>query len=387
MLKTDFKIAALIAKYIAGDIEPQEQAELDEWINTSEHNKSLFVQLVHPSGLQELRQMAERHSTENGWDRYLQKQHLQRRTLFLRCTPYAAIFLILLSVGYFYFYQKDSPESLVSQPTVSELIVPGGTKATLTLADGSAVDLDEYSNYRLEEKKAVNQTIDATTSKQPVTSSVYHKIETPRGGEYVFNLSDGTLARLNAMSAIHFPVDFGNQPRVVELEGEAFFEVTNTGQPFIIKTKDMKIEVMGTSFNITSYTNEACSSVTLVSGSIRVQANHSDDHFVLSPLQQALFDRYTGEMSVHNVGVSAYTGWYNGMFYFKDWTLESIMNYLSRWYDIDQVVYKDEHIKNELFGCKFSKYDSIDRFLAAFERTGKIRYNIQGKTILFNNNN
>ena len=383
MLTTDFTIASLIAKYLFGDIDEREQAILDEWKNRSEHNRLLFDRLADPAEMQPSNQMAARYDAATGWNRYRQKQGERRRSVWLSRTKYAAIFLILISAGYLlYVHQNTASPSIVLNSVVSELIVPGGTKATLTLADGSAVALDEHSAYTIEETREADA---ATSGAAPAPSPVYHKIETPKGGEYAFTLSDGTFVRLNAMSAIHFPIDFGENPREVSLAGEAFFDVTHHEQPFIVKTAEMVIEVMGTSFNISSYMDEIYSSVTLLSGSLKIQTGHSDDSFLLTPSQQALFDRSTGEISVHQVDVSSYIAWNNGMFYFKDWTLESIMHYLGRWYDIDEVIYENERLKAIMFGCKFSKYDDIDRFLRAFEHTGKVKYHIQGKTIIFNN--
>jgi len=383
MLKTDFKIAAIIAKYLAGDMKQHEQTMLDDWGNESEHNKQLLDKLIHPLNMQQLEQMAARYSTDTGWRAYLKKQQARKRRLFLYRAGYAALFLILLSVSYLYnTHKKDDSAAFAPQPTMSELIIPGGTKATLTLADGATVALDECNDYKLEESKKADS---MSEEQHSAASLAYHKIETPRGGEYAFTLGDGTAVRLNATSTIHFPIDFGNTSRVVELEGEAFFEVKSTGKPFIIKTRDMLIEVMGTSFNVSSYTDETCSRVTLVSGSVKVEAHHNNDSFVLASSEQALFDRNTGEFSVRQVDISSYIAWNNGIFYFKDWTLESIMHYLSRWYDIDEVIYKNEHLKTVVFGCKFSKYDDIDQFLHAFEHTGKVQHRIEGKTIIFSN--
>ena len=383
MLKTDFKIAAIIAKYLAGDMTQHEQTMLDDWKNESEHNKQLFDRLIHPLNLQQLEQMAARYNTDTGWRGFLRKQQARKRRLFLYRAGYAALFLVLLSVSYLYIiHKKGASVAFVPQPAMSELIIPGGTKATLTLADGATVILDECDDYKLEESR---ETDSVSEEYHSAAALVYHKIETPRGGEYAFTLGDGTTVRLNAASTIHFPIDFGDVPRVVELEGEAFFEVKSTGQPFIIKTRDMLIEVMGTSFNVSSYADETCSSVTLVNGSVKVEAHHHDSSFVLTSSEQVLFDRNTGNFSVRQVDISSYIAWNNGMFYFKDWTLEEIMHYLSRWYDIDEVIYKDEHLKTAVFGCKFSKYDDISQFLQAFERTGKAHYSIEGKTIIFAN--
>jgi len=382
MLKTDFNVAGLIAKYVVGNIGPQEQTELDQWKNESEHNKLLFDRLVHADTLRELHSKTGHHNSATAWNRFRRKQESQKRRFVLFRLGYAAMFLILFSAGYLYYVnQVSGGKEPKPEYVVSELIVPGSTKATLTLADGSFVALDQHSNYKIEEKK---ETDPPASEPELTVAPAFHKIETARGGEYAFYLSDGSFVRLNAMSAISFPIDFGNGPRVVELEGEAFFEVKPGSQPFIIKTKELQIEVMGTSFNISSYFDDAHCSATLVTGLIKVTASNNSDTIILSPSQQVLFDRHTGALSVREVDVLAYVAWNNGMFYFKDWTLESIMHYLSRWYDIDEVIYEDERLKTLVFGCKFCKYDNINLFLRAFEHTDKVKYQIQNKTIIFN---
>ena len=91
-------------------------------------------------------------------------------------------------------------------------------------------------------------------------------------------LSDGTKVHLNAMTSLRFPVTFDNGPRKVELEGEAYFEVCKTGQPFIVCTQGMQVEVLGTTFNISAYPQEEYQT-TLVNGSVKVNGeNHSTDY-------------------------------------------------------------------------------------------------------------
>src|SRR5690606_9907042 len=104
---------------------------------------------------------------------------------------------------------------------------------------------------------------------------MYNTVHTPRGGEYQLALPDGTKVWLNAMSSLRYPVHFSGDVREVELTGEAYFEVSrfqrdNVQLPFIVKTGDQTVEVLGTHFNVKAYPGEKITKTTLLEGKVRV---------------------------------------------------------------------------------------------------------------------
>lgn len=113
------------------------------------------------------------------------------------------------------------------------------------------------------QKLAYNKKETDVVAKEEV---VYNKIDIPRGGEYKLRLSDGSLVHLNAMSSLRYPVHFSGDAREVELTGEAFFEVSKSGSPFIVKTKGIDVRVLGTTFNVSAYPDDHCIQTTLVTG-------------------------------------------------------------------------------------------------------------------------
>lgn len=206
----------------------------------------------------------------------------------------------------------------------------------------------------------------------------YNKVNVPRGGEYQLTLSDGSKVQLNSMSSIRFPVQFAQDCRLVELEGEAYFEVSKTGQSFIVQTKGMKIEVLGTTFNISAYANEEYQT-TLVSGSVKVQTENGSNR-ILKPSEQACITPGSNQINVRNVDTAFYTSWIHGKINFKDQRLDDIMKTLARWYDMD-VVYENEATKELRFGCYVNRYNEITPLVKLLEQTGRVTVTVEGKTI------
>ena len=241
----------------------------------------------------------------------------------------------------------------------------------------------------LQELEGTHIKVDSTTLNYQVAQTasqkekpIYNKVEIPRGGEYALVLSDGTKVHLNSMSSLRFPVTFGAGARVVELEGEAYFEVSKTGQPFLVNTKGVQVEVLGTTFNISAYPDEEYQA-TLVNGSVKVNAEKIGS-LILKPSQQATLSVGSNSMQVRTVDTSFYTSWVEGKIHFKDQRLEDIMKTLSRWYDME-VVYQNERIKDFRFGCHLDRYEEIAPFVRLLEKTEKVHAKINGKTITFYN--
>ena len=191
-------------------------------------------------------------------------------------------------------------------------------------------------------------------------------------------LTDGSKVYLNSLSSVRFPARFAKDVRMVELEGEAYFEVSRTGQPFMVKTKGMTVEVLGTSFNISAYEDEDCRT-TLVSGSVRVRTEKGEA-IVLKPSEQATVTRHGDGIEVRNVDTSFYTSWINGKINFRDQRLEDIMKTLGRWYDMD-VIYTDKAAKDMRFGCYVNRYDNITPLVELLEQTGRVSVDVKGKTV------
>ena len=383
MINQHFYIARLIARYLSDEIGEEEQAELTRWRDESPENERLFQEICKEENIKQNMQKRQTFHAEDGWEgvqRKIQRHRFRHR--ILNICKYAAIFIFPVAIATVAIYKSGNEPQPLSQ--VEEQIVPGGKKAVLILDNGEAIDLKSTSGVELKEKDGTVIQVDSTVlnyQQAPARTSeklAYNKVNVPRGGEYQLMLSDGSKVQLNSMSSIRFPVQFAQDCRLVELEGEAYFEVSKTGQPFIVQTKGMKIEVLGTTFNISAYANEEYQT-TLVSGSVKVQTENGSNR-ILKPSEQACITPGSNQINVRNVDTAFYTSWIHGKINFKDQRLDDIMKTLARWYDMD-VVYENEATKELRFGCYVNRYNEITTLVKLLEQTGRVTVTVEGKTI------
>lgn len=385
MINQYFDIARLIARFLSNEIGEEEQEELTQWRNESPENEHLFQEICKEENIKRNLQKRQSFHLEDGWEGVQKKiqRHRFRQRIFNVC-KYAAILILPLAIATVAIYKSNISEGSNPIANVTEQIVPGSKKATLTLDNGETIDLKSTTGVKLQEKDGTIIQVDSTalnyrnTPDHASDKLAYNKVNVPRGGEYQLTLSDGSKVHLNSMSSIRFPVQFAKDSRQVELEGEAYFEVSKTGLPFIVKTKGMNIEVLGTTFNISAYANEEFQA-TLVSGSVRVHTEDGSNR-ILKPSEQACVTPGSSQINVRNVDTAFYTSWIHGKINFKDQRLEDIMKTLARWYDMD-VVYGDEATKDLRFGCYVNRYNEIAPLVELLEQTGRVTINVEGKTI------
>lgn len=387
MSKKQFDIPLLIKKYHTGEISQEELRQLHSWIGESSKNKVLFDKIENPSNITgKIEQYRKYQSySDKAWTNIDSSLKKQARLSFFK---YAAAVLMPIAIGYFSYQtlMKDPPPVEMAQR-----IIPGEAKATLTLADGRIVNLEDHDHVSISEMYGqfiekdsatiAYQKTDQPKSKQEI---IYNQIDIPRGGEYTLILSDGSKVHINAMSSLRYPVTFSGTKREVELTGEAYFEVAhNAKAPFIVKTEGQEIEVLGTSFNISAYPEDQHIKTTLVEGSVKVfEPGKRESAQYLKPSFQSCYNRNTKESKIKEVDVNLYTAWKDGYFVFKDKELAHIMQQLERWYNID-VFYHNASVKSKKFGCKLNKYETIEPILEAFEETEKLRYELKGSSISF----
>lgn len=393
MLEQDFYIAALIAKSITNSLSEEEARELENWKTASEHNLRLFESMCRKENLYEYSLRAEKYDRTVGWEQVQKRIRMTRRKkLYIVFWQHVAIFLLPLMAGVFTWYFTHETKPVLSKTVIAQSvhITPGKSKAVLTLGDGTVVGLNAESRQELNESgiqinvdkaelaydKKGAEAIPAEATSEEI---VYNKIDIPRGGEYKLRLSDGSMVHLNSLSSLRYPVRFSGEVREVELTGEAFFEVSKSQTPFIVKTKGVDIRVLGTTFNVSAYPENQYTQATLVAGSVRVDTKEGGQ-IMLKPSQQAELDNRSHELVVRQVDVTFYTSWVSGKIYFKDERLEDIMNTLSRWYDI-HVVFVDKSKKDLRFGCNLNRYEEIAPFLELLNATGRVKTKVQGREI------
>ena len=213
------------------------------------------------------------------------------------------------------------------------------------------------------------------------TELLYHKIVVPRGGEYFFALGDGTEVWLDADSEFEYPVCFAGDRREVRLKGEAYFKVAKEeDKPFIVQVGTYTVQVYGTEFNINAYDPRQIETV-LVRGSVGFKANPSMPEQMLKPNELAITNVESGESEIRTIDILPYVAWKNKDIVFVNECLESIMENVSRWYDV-QVFFQNEELKDLRFDCNMQRYASIEDLFFFMEKTSNARFTINGRTVV-----
>lgn len=293
----------------------------------------------------------------------------------------AASVILLLGLG-IYFYNspgKQAPATAINMP--KDIPAPSTNRAVITLADGSRVFLDSAGNGRLAQLGNINlvklsngqiayQYADGTVSSslgEGRGEIAYNSLTNPRGSKIIdMVLSDGSHVWLNAGSSITYPVAFVGDERKVELQGEGYFEISHApNKKFIVWAGGVKVEVLGTHFNVNAYNESAVTKITLLEGSVKTGNN--TESVIIKPGQQAQAQAQD-KITVVRADLDQVMGWNNGMFYLNNQSIGEVMQQISTWYNIE-IVYPSGVPDVELYG-KMGRDLSLYQVLKGLQKVG-----------------
>ncbi|MFC1225911.1 FecR family protein [Pedobacter sp. BG31] len=316
---------------------------------------------------------------ENNQNLVVKPRNITQRLLIIAAS--AAVLAFCMIGGFFALKSKIEDRS----ERYANDVLPGGNRAILTLADGRKIDLTNsktgelVTTNGLSVKKATNGLLvfSVTNNGSVNEGQKNNTITTPSGGQYRINLPDGTQVWLNAETKFSFPSHFNAKNRWVELDGEAYFEVSkDKNHPFIVKSSKQEVEVLGTHFNINGYENSLETKTTLLEGSVKVKGPKGEK--VIAPGEQSLI--YGNTIKVNAVDPAFSIDWKNGEFRFKDESLPSIIQKLSRWYGVRFVVNSRYELMPSFSGS-VSRFNNLSEVLKMLEETGNIKFYINGKVV------
>lgn len=326
---------------------------------------------------------------------YQHQGETTRHRVLNRFRYLAAMVVFALTIGLFIWYNgRDttvSAENSIAN-VIEPDILPGGSRAVLTLPDGRMVDLSEAHTGIIVDGGITyldGTVVDTPTTagghnetdhvKLPVTEVPMLVLSTPRGGTYQIMLPDGSKVWLNAESTLRYPSQFVGNDRVVELEGEGYFEVSkDTERPFKVRSAGQMVEVLGTAFNVAAYPDSRQFEATLVTGRVTVGNEKGGEKHRLRPGQQAAMAG--DEWVVKKVDVNEFIDWKDGYFTFSETPLKIAMTKIGRWYDVKfdyQGQFDDMH-----FGGSVSRKNSLRETLDILASTSAMQFNIKGRRVL-----
>lgn len=271
------------------------------------------------------------------------------------------------------------------QHTVAEAIAPGRPGAILTLSDGRQLVLDSLANGQiatdngstlvLNNSQLVYQAADTATAGATST------LTTPAGRQFRLTLPDGSLVWLNAASSIQFPAAFTGGERTVQITGEAYLEIApSKNQPFYVITRQAKVAVLGTSINVSAYSDDVASMVTLATGSVRVsdQLAPAVSPVQLVPGQQAVLQT-AAKMLVRPVNINEVIAWKNNRFFYRSVPVRDFLKVIARWYNVT-VVYEGKVPDKELW-VNYTRDQQLATTLEVL-RNSNIRFELSQRNLI-----
>ena len=383
ILQIDFEI---IWKSIHASLNEDEQILLDRWLAEDDKHRIYYEQVVNHYKQKEP-DMA-RPDIASLWNEIETEEYGRPEGSGKRkWLPLIAASVAILIVALVIFLRppaSDLTDTSVAQHSDTQLspgnkailrlgngktIVLGAEKSTSTRENGSTIDITGESVRYSDEEAA---------STGPVAM---HEIEVPTGGEFTLILSDGTKVWLNSQSTLKYPAVFSKDKRIVQLTGEAYFEVTHRStQPFEVVAADQTITVLGTSFNVSHYPEDQEIVSTLVEGKVRIDTR-AGSKTTLSPGEQSVYNKESNEITRQKVNVEKYIAWKNGLFYFENESLERIMKILSRWYGV-KVVYTNPAQKQERFTGTLKRYNTFENVIDLIEMTQDVKFEIKENVVI-----
>lgn len=310
---------SIINKYLAGVASEAEVQEVFQWIDSAPENRKEFIQYKKIWALTSRSE----NNQDVVWDnRLIAKAKPDRIRALVTYIKYAAVILVFFSLG------------MVLQ-------------------------------YLVGQKTSETQTYLADT-----------RIEAPTGQMSSVLLPDGTKVHLNSGSKLVYSSGFNSGERVVNLEGEAFFDVAKDKKhSFLIRTKSLDFKVYGTSFNIQAYPEDTEVNATLVEGSLGIIGKTGNELVRLVPGENANFKEENKKLVVSNVDLELYTSWKDGLVIFRDEKLKDIARKIERWYNVE-IKINNPKLADELYMGTIMKNKPVDQLLEVLKLTSSLNYRI-----------
>lgn len=371
-----FDFAKLLLQYLQkSDLPSDKKVEVEKTIGASSNIQALCEEMKDREAVDKELEIILSFDVDAAYNRIMPKPK-RKVNFYLKSVAAVALLVIITLFSY----------SLLNEEAYDARLIGSG-KAVLRTSDGQVLSLDTLSDMQLASNLRLHNergTLVIKEEKKRVVEGqeLKNTLDVPYKGMHNLVLPDGTKVTLNSGSTLEFSDDFLSAERVVFLSGEGFFDVAKYGdKPFIVKTKDISIRVLGTKFNVKSYENELSTYTTLVEG--KIELLKGAEEMKIRPGEQVVFDRMTEALDIKKVNIAPVVAWSDKMFYFDETPLEDVLKRLCRWYDLKVKYLTDESkIKETTYSGKIKMYTRPEDVLRKFEKTGDLRFELKNNTII-----
>lgn len=374
-----FYISELLRKQVQQlPLTEDEQSVLDAWLLKNGDRKDLVANLKDHQFLSH-RILQLQLITDPQKQLRIVRSRLGRKKIMRLARRWAVAASVIIGLFIWIYVQQhsSSPETLKS--ALGDDAAPGSFRATIELSTGEKIELNTTSKGILNTQEGIKYT-DGTTL-HAVEEVQWASLKTPRAGHYKVVLPDGSTVYLNAESTLTYPTKFDKKQRKVELRGEAYFDVKSMPyQPFIVETNQQEIVVLGTQFNVRSYTKQEKTS--LVHGKVNVLTK---DHqsLTLFPGEQAIAQGTA--LNKRTVDIEEQIAWMNGQLAGSSVSLQQIVGDLERWYDVN-FLFQADYKNNERAYININRNEKLSTVLEALGKIYKLHFKIIGKEVFVKSN-
>ena len=383
-MKNPFEFAKELLRYTRGELSKEEEKGIEQVLLEVKGMNTLVEELKDKNRIEHEMHIIAKFDTERALSKLKNRKQVKRRGIL---SWIAAASVVVIGGVSAWILLSQEPD--VDNLSVTEKFESGKAIVTLEMASGLKYRLDTLSsvvrnnrvNVAFDNNDGVLKIKEQDSLADGATKEIgYNTVNVPYGGTYTVELCDGTKVYLNSGTTLEFPSRFDGKVRSVILKGEAYFDVArNVSKPFVVEVDEMKVKVLGTSFNVKSYVDEPGVYTTLVEGSVAILRDGQPEKKI-KPGEQAYYNKGVGTLSIAEVDVNEFTSWKDGVFYFKDIALEEILRIVSRWYDLE-VFYMNQGAKSVIYSGKLPMYSSVEDVLRKFEISGDVRFELKGRTL------
>ncbi len=309
------------------------------------------------------------------------KNRISLRRIWLRVASVAAIVALLIG-GYWLFSvnQKKITETDYTAIMTNDEQVMRSNDVILTLSDNKKIAVDS-SNIVYNKDGSSNIQTEENDLKKNIDEPQFNQLSVPYGKIVSLTLSDGTKIWVNSGSKVIYPTVFREDKREIFVSGEVYLDVVKNAEcPFVIKTNNIDVNVLGTKLNISAYNDDSFQSVVLVSGAVEVKSKELKGEYDILPNQMLSYNLSNKNVNIRKVDVNNYISWIKGYLLLNSETLDNVLQKLERHYNIS-FAYNQNTLKNVRVSGKLNLDSGIEEVLKYISITVPITYQINDKQI------
>jgi transmembrane sensor len=349
----------LLIRFIVGETTGKEKQKIERWLKDDNTNKQLMrtlEQILHESRLEHTQW-----NEDELWNKFASKAGITLSQAEspdeVRLRPDVNIVQWMINLGMQWcFGLNRSVSQYVFRLAIITLLILGGSIGTTIYFK------------KLQEKREL------------AYQSTYQEYFTQKGERSTLLLSDGTSIRLNSATKIRFPIVFAKERREIFLDGEAFFEVAhNENSPFIVRTVDANIRVLGTLFNVTSYSEDNKTQVIVSEGQVAFGGVKQQDEVLLHRNQLGRIIKGGLPSTAEVIRTDKYLAWLKNQMVFENVTLMEVIKQLSRRFDVEFKVL-DSSLLNRHIIATYSN-ESLSQIIRSLSLSLQFKYKQRGKIV------